>query len=106
MRYVAIVLAATALFALACGSSTPAAPEPTSTPQSKAWYACTLSVDKQLGLSYLNDAERFNPAGVTTLDTNLYRVRVRYADQGSTYQCVLELLDNGDMRLRSLDEVR
>jgi len=88
----------------ACGGSgvPTAVPTPTSTPQEKAWYACTAFIDRQLGLSFL-DAQDYTPSGVTTSGSDQYTVEVFYADQGDTYRCELSRHANGDWQLLSLE---
>ena len=73
----------------------------TSTPQESAWYACTMFIQKQLGLS-LTDAQRYTPSGATSLGANQYRVQVYYAKTGDTYRCELLRHSNGDMELLDL----
>ena len=85
---------------LACGGTSKA--DPTATPQENAWYACTLFIQQQLGLS-MGDAQRYNPSGVTTLEAEHYKIEVYYAKQGNTYRCELIHHSNGDMELVSLE---
>lgn len=76
-------------------------PTPTSTPQESAWYACTLFVKSQLGIS-ANKAQRYTSSGVTTAAANQYIVEVYYAELGDIYRCELLRHANGDMELLSL----
>ncbi|MBV6396887.1 MAG: hypothetical protein HFACDABA_02489 [Anaerolineales bacterium] len=76
-------------------------PTPTSTPQESAWYACTLFVERQLGVS-TSKAQRYTPSGVTTAAANQYIVEVYYAELGDIYRCELLRHTNGDMELLSL----
>lgn len=79
----------------------------TSTPEESAWYACTTFIKQQLGVSLL-DAQRYTPSGVTHTINGKYmndqfQVTVHYAKLGTTYQCVVLHLSNGNWNLRSLD---
>ena len=86
----------------ACGGGPKVAPTPTTTPQERAWYACTSFIQQQLDLSIL-DAQDYTPSGVTTSGGDQYTVEVFYADQGDTYRCELARHANGDWQLLSLE---
>jgi hypothetical protein len=68
--------------------------ETRSTIEEDAWTACTVGIDKQLGLSYM-DAQDFTLSGVTSLGSNQYRVDVYYAKYSTYYQCTVEKVSNG-----------
>lgn len=86
----------------ACGTA--ATPTATLTPQESAWTGCTLFIDRQLDISFL-DAQRYTPSGVEDLGDNQYRVKVHYAEIGSTYQCELLRRSDGNWQLLSLEEL-
>lgn len=109
------------LFASACAPNPPAPtaiPTPTTTPEESAWYACTVAIERELGLS-ISDAQRYNPDGVILNDTlkdgtvvdfttytgpRQYEVNVHYAKYGSTYHCILIYYpDTKAFQLKSLD---
>lgn len=85
----------------ACSSTTIPA-TPTSTPQESAWTACTLFVERQLGIPF-TDAQEYNPAGVTDLGGGGYQVEVFYAGTGDTYRCELLKRTDGDWQLEGLE---
>jgi hypothetical protein len=88
---------ALSLMLVACGGGTR-----TSSVEENAWTACTLFVEKQYGLSFL-DAEDYRESGVLHLSGEQFLVRVWYADQGNQYECMVERRSNGDFLLLSLD---
>ena len=87
----------------ACGTAQPTATPTPMTLEESAWYACTLGIKKELGLSIL-DAQNYNPEGVHLDDTfkdgtpvdfttytgpRQYEVDVYYAKVKSMYHCIL-----------------
>ena len=98
--------------------SKPLPATPTTTPQESAWYACTLGIQKELGLSIL-DAQNYNPKGVLLDDTfkdgtpvdfttytgpRQYEVDVYYAKVKSMYHCILTYYpDTKAFKLTSLE---
>jgi hypothetical protein len=74
----------------------------TTRPEEGAWYACTEFIQQQLGVSSL-DAQRYNPSGVTILNSGQYQVDVYYAKLTSTYRCVILHRQDGNWQLISLD---
>lgn len=100
MRPLPAMIIFIALVSLACaGSSTPV---PTATVQESAWTACTLFVEQQVGISYL-DAQEYNPAGVTDLGSDRYQVEVFFAEQNQTYRCELLRRSDGNWQLEGLE---
>ena len=97
MKKALIVLCVLALAILACGGEAS-----TSTPESAAFTACTMFVESQLRVSR-SDAQRYAPELVVR-DGTLFTVQVYYASLGTTYQCLLDRHDNGDMELMGLSE--
>jgi hypothetical protein len=75
---------------------------PPATPQENAWYACTVFIEKQLKVS-ASDAQRYNPAGVTTQANNQYLVAVYYAKQKTTYECEISIDSTENYHLLSLN---
>jgi hypothetical protein len=99
MKRIYIMFALLAILAIACGGASKA--EPTSTPESKAWTACTLFVQRQVGLSP-EGAQRFTADGVTDMGDNHWRVDVFYAGESDTYRCDLLKRDDGNWQLDDL----
>lgn len=90
------------IVSLSCGGSPNSSPtRPTSTTEENAWTACTLLIEKQLKISFL-DAQDYNPSGVTPLDNDHYLVAVYYAKYSDTYQCFLLHDSDGDWNLLEL----
>ncbi|MCC6690206.1 MAG: hypothetical protein IT235_01610 [Bacteroidia bacterium] len=98
---VAIAVICICLWAVAQIGSKASPATPTSTPQRSAWVACTLFIEKQLGVS-TSKAQRYTPSGVTTTAPDQYIVEVYYAELGDIYRCELLRHSNGDMELLSL----
>jgi hypothetical protein len=99
MKPIIFLITLFAIVSLGCGSSTP---ERISTPEQSAWTACTLFVEKQVGISYL-DAQKFNPAGVEDLGDGKYQVEVFFAKQDQTYSCELLKQTDGNWKLEGLE---
>jgi len=95
-----ILLVCVYIFSSGGGASTKGTP--TTTPREGAWTSCTLFIQKQLGISYL-DAQRYNATGVTDLGDGKYQVDVYYAKVNTFYRCGILRHSNGDMELLSLD---
>jgi hypothetical protein len=96
-----LILAGLMFSRMAQSNEKSSAPTPTTPPQESAWYACTLFIEKQLGVS-TSDAQRYTSGNVIDMGNNQYTVNVYYAKLSSTYQCVLLLLPNHDIQLKSL----
>ena len=62
---------------------------PASSPEEDAWTACTLFVEKQYGISYL-DAERYDPNKVAIVSNGDYYVEAFFAKYSTTYRCLLK----------------
>ena len=92
-----------AVFLTACNTSQPTATAAPMTLEESAWYACTLGIKKEIGLSIL-DAQDYNADGVHLDDTfkdgtpvdfttytgpRQYEVDVYYAKVKSIYHCIL-----------------
>jgi hypothetical protein len=101
MKKVLIVLVVLAVAVIACGggSSEPAA---TSSPESRAWTACTMFVHTQLGIS-TSEAQRYATSQVSR-SGDTFTVDVYYANVGTQYRCQILRHQNGDMELLSLAE--
>jgi hypothetical protein len=84
---------------LACGGTSKSSP--TSTAEESAWTACTLFIEKQLDISFL-DAQDYSPSGVTALGDGQYEVKVYYAKYSDTYKCTILRRSNGDWQLLDL----
>ena len=102
MIVVAVVVLCLVFWAVAQLGGKPSSSKPTSTPQESAWTACTLFIEKQLGISYL-DAQDYNPSGVTMLSDGQYKVTVYYAKLSDTYQCTILRRTDGNWQLLSLE---
>lgn len=90
------------LFLSAC-STAKSDPTPVPSPEELAWSACTLFIDKQLGIDFM-DAQRFTPNGVTYLKINQAKVQVYYAKYSSTYECTI--LYRSDTKSWELQELQ
>lgn len=82
----------------ACG---PATPVPIVAPERDAWYACTLFVQQEREISFLN-AEDFNPNGVTSLGEDRYQVEIFYIGRERFFVCELLLEPDGNWQLERL----
>ncbi len=91
----ALIVCSLVLASLACGSDTSTT---TTTPEESAWYACTLFVQRQYGVS-TSKAERYNRSEVRAFQNGLYTANVYYASLGETYVCGLTQTDSGDWAL-------
>ena len=91
-----------ALLAILSSACSPSTPEPTSTPDRSAWYACTIFVQQQREISFL-DAEDYNPNGVTPLGNDRYRVEVFYLGRGKFFRCELLRRSDGNWQLEGLE---
>lgn len=67
---------------------------PTMTAEESAWYACSLAIKKQLGISVL-DAQDYTPSGVDSLGGGEYKVDIFYAKYTSFYQCTVHHRSDG-----------
>lgn len=76
-----------------------------SSPEEGAWTMCTLFVEREMGISYL-DAQRYNASGVVVLGGGQYQVTVYYAKLDKTYQCSITHKPNGDWEAKNLRIVR
>jgi hypothetical protein len=76
---------------------------PTASIQQSAWTACTLFIERQLDISYL-DAQSYTASSLTTLPDNQYIVEVFYADLAKTYRCQLFHRPDGNWELLKLEE--
>lgn len=77
-------------------------PKPTLSPSESAWTACTMFVEKQVGVSILQ-AQDYSPSRILALENNRYQVDVYYAKYASTYRCTLyHHVDDGDWELVGL----
>lgn len=72
-----------------------------SNPTQSAWTACTLFVEKQYGISYLQ-AEKYHSSGVKSTGNNQYVVTVNYAKYSSTYECRVFNTASGDWSLLAI----
>jgi hypothetical protein len=101
MKTVLLALVALTVLVMACGggSSELAA---TSSPESRAWTACTMFVHSQLGIS-TSEAQRYTASQVSR-SGDTFTVDVYYANVGTQYRCQILQHDNGDMELLSLAE--
>ena len=84
----------------ACSVSTPV---PTATIEQSAWTACTLFIERQLDISYL-DAQNYTASSLITLADDQYIVEVFYADLGEIYRCQLLRRTDGTWELLKLEE--
>ena len=77
---------------------------PTATIEESAWYACKLFIQEMYNINYL-EAERYNPAKVTHLDTLNYQfeVGVYYPKIPIGYTCIVEHQIQGKWALISVD---
>jgi predicted component of type VI protein secretion system len=99
MSRTVLLFALLAIFSSACSTSTP---EPTSAPERSAWYACTIFVQQEKKISYL-DAEDYNPNGVTKLENDRYQVEVFYVGRGKFFRCELLRKSDGNWQLEGLE---
>jgi hypothetical protein len=101
MKRVLLALVVLAVLAMACGagSSEPAA---TSSPESRAWTACTMFVHSQLGIS-TSEAQRYAASQVSR-SGDTFTIDVYYASVDAQYRCQILRHQNGDMELLSLAE--
>ena len=90
--------------AIACADSPPAPQQaPTRSNDElarSAFYACTLFIERQLGLP-TGRAQRYSPSLVARSGSG-FGVEVHYASTGVTYACAIARHDNGDMQLLAL----
>lgn len=84
----------------ACSASTPV---PTASIQQSAWTACTLFIERQLDISYL-DERSYTASNLTTLADDQYMVEVFYADLAEAYRCQLFRRPDGTWELLKLEE--
>lgn len=88
-------------------TSTPrpaSAPRPAAISSSNAFTACTIFVERQLGVSG-RDAQRYSSDCVRQ-NGDMVVAQVYYASLGTTYTCVLARHSNGDIELLDLYEGR
>lgn len=91
---VVFLILAITLYCASTMSAARSSPSPTSTPQQSAWTACSVFIDKQLGIDFM-EAQRYTSSGVTELKTGQYQVEIYYAKYGSTYQCIIQHTSSG-----------
>ena len=73
-------------------------------PQESAWTACTMFINRELGISHL-DADNYDPGGVTDLGGGLYKITIYYAAISSIYHCEI-LHINENWELQSLKQIQ
>jgi hypothetical protein len=73
----------------------------TSSNEESAWTSCTLFIQRQLGISYL-DSQQYSPSLVTSQGNNQYVTDVYYAKLKSMYECVIYHQPDGNWQLMSL----
>lgn len=74
------------------------------TTEELAWTACTLFVEKQLGVSQF-DAQEYTASGVSSNGAT-FTAAIYYAKVQSKYQCVMDRHSNGDFQLNELNLMR
>lgn len=73
----------------------------TASSRENAWAACTMFVEKQLGVS-ASEAEKYYPLGVTLLGEDSYQVDVHYAKLNTFFRCELKNTPDGNWQLISV----
>ncbi len=103
--FIACLLVYGIISALTSPSRAGSIPTATVSAHENSWYACTLFIDRQLGLSSL-DAQEYSPGNVSDLGNDQYSVRVYYAKNNAIYRCTLAHLPSGDWQLLNLVNLR
>ncbi len=69
--------------------------------EERAWYACAAHIAEQFKFSFF-DAQRYYPAGVTTISNDTYQASIAYPGRGSTILCKIQHTPSGTWQILEL----